>query len=149
MELSLEEFLGQWWNCSVVQVLIQWWVSTIMKESFFFSFFFICDHISSSLQGMCRAAKSCSIEEFFKRYYLVVLTIVRTLTLMSDLNFFWGRVGMEFFIIIGLTEPIKRLAMSWPQSKLTWNSVHTRVVQIMYCPLKLKNWWQPQNFLII
>ena len=24
-----------------------------------------------------------------------------------------------------------------------------RVVQIMYCPLKLKNWWQAQNFLII
>ena len=25
----------------------------------------------------------------------------------------------------------------------------SRVVQIMYCPLKLKNWWQAQNFLII
>ena len=24
-----------------------------------------------------------------------------------------------------------------------------RVVQIMYCPLKLKNCWQAQNFLII
>ena len=29
------------------------------------------------------------------------------------------------------------------------HSALCRVVQIMYCPLKLKNWWQAQNFLII
>ena len=37
---------------------------------------------------------------------------------------------------------------SWQLRKRHWK-LCTRVVQIMYCPLKLKNWWQAQNFLII
>ena len=34
-------------------------------------------------------------------------------------------------------------------STMILSSKISRVVQIMYCPLKLKNWWQAQNFLII
>ena len=157
------------------QIVMAQIISTEAPSSFCWGFLFLAEHLYSREENMLFSTSGnmlkYEIKLFFNLWHCNLCTNVhkslscfdriKHVKCFAKYQILHKIVKIHLYVKVEIFLEHREVAFLSP-SKICKNlnfstkiqifanfAVWYRVVQIMYCPLKLKNWWQAQNFLII